>query len=69
MKQKKAVTVVYLFGVCKTQLESVPKSCDEKSRGSKVEVICPLWFHLKCVGISAASITSSKRKWYCTQCQ
>ena len=66
IKQKKAVMAVYLCRICKTQLESVPKCYDEESIGCDK---CPLWFHLKCVGISATSIPSSKSKWYCTQCQ
>ena len=37
---------VYLCGICKTQLESVPKWYHEESIGCDK---CPLWFHLKCV--------------------
>ena len=37
---------VYLCGICKTQLESVPKWYHEESIGRDK---CPLWFHLKCV--------------------
>ena len=66
IKQKKAVMAVDLCGICKTQLKSVPKCNDKESVGCDK---CPLWFHLKSVGISATSIPSSKSKWYCTQCQ
>ena len=45
IKQKKVVMAVYLWGICKTQLESVPKCYDEESIGCDK---CPLWFHLKC---------------------
>ena len=66
IKQKKAVMAVDLCGICKTQLESVTKCNDKESVGCDK---CPLWFHLKSVGISATNIPSSKRKWYCTKCQ
>ena len=57
---------LYLCGICKTQLEAIPKCYDEESIGCGK---CPLWFQLKCVGISATSIPSSKSKCYCSQCQ
>ena len=59
IKQKMAVMAVYLCGICKTQQASAPKCYDEESIGCDK---CTLVFHLKCVGISATSIPSSKSK-------
>ena len=47
----------YLCGICKIQLELVPKCYDKESIGCDK---CPLWFHLKCVRISATSIPPAK---------
>ena len=47
---------VYLCEICKTQLESVPKCYDEESTGYDKY---PLWFHVKCVKVSATSIAMS----------
>ena len=55
IKQKKPVMAVHLSGICRTQLESAPKCYNEESIGCDK---CRLWFHLKCVGISATSIPS-----------
>ena len=65
-REKNSHAAVYLCGICKIQLVTKPKNYDEESIGCDK---CPLWFHLKCSGISAKGVPSLETKWYWKDCK
>ena len=62
---KKTKTTIFLCGICSQDVAENPSMSEEESIGCD---LCPMWYHLKCAGITEHTIPSRKESWICSRC-